>query len=183
MATYIQRRRQAGSGLLLMLLGAWGAIIPFVGPYFDYAYTPDKAWTYTSGRFWLSILPGAATVLGGLMLLTTGRAASFGAFLASLGGAWFIIGRPVITTFFHTIALSAGSPVTASGAAFGPATMHFLEALGFSYGLGAAILFFAARALGAARTTRVIAPAAAPPPGETARAYDDYPTQAYRSQW
>ena len=34
-------------GLLLMLLGGWGALVPFVGPYFGYAYTPDKAWVYT----------------------------------------------------------------------------------------------------------------------------------------
>ena len=34
-------------GVLLMLLGAWGAVVPFVGPYFGYAYTPDKVWVYT----------------------------------------------------------------------------------------------------------------------------------------
>lgn len=38
------------SGVLLILLGAWGALIPFVGPYFQYAYPPDKAWAYNSGR-------------------------------------------------------------------------------------------------------------------------------------
>ena len=31
------------TGGLLMLLGAWGALVPFVGPYFGYAYTPDRA--------------------------------------------------------------------------------------------------------------------------------------------
>ena len=182
MATYVQRRRQPGSGLLLMLFGAWGAIVPFVGPYFGYAYTPDKAWTYTSGRFWLSILPGAVAFLGGLMVLMSIRAASAGAFLAVLGGAWFVVGRPVITTFVHNSALSVGSPVTAPGAVFGPSTMHFLEGLGFSYGLGVVILYLAARTLGAARTTQVVVPAAAQGPDQTALAYDDdYPTRAYRS--
>jgi len=38
------------TGLLLVLLGAWGGLIAFIGPYFHYAYTPDSAWTYTSGR-------------------------------------------------------------------------------------------------------------------------------------
>ena len=56
-------------GFLLMVLGAWGALVPFVGPYFGYAYTPDQVWVYTSGRLWLSILPGAAVFLGGLLLL------------------------------------------------------------------------------------------------------------------
>jgi len=61
----MRRSRGAFSGFLLMLLGLWGALIPFVGPYFDYAYTPDKAWTYNTGRLWLEILPGAAVFLGG----------------------------------------------------------------------------------------------------------------------
>jgi hypothetical protein len=50
MATSPRSRGQTSGGLLLMLLGAWGALIPFVGPYFDHAYTPDTAWTSTSGR-------------------------------------------------------------------------------------------------------------------------------------
>ena len=36
----VRRSRGALSGLLLVLLGIWGALIPFVGPYFHYAYTP-----------------------------------------------------------------------------------------------------------------------------------------------
>lgn len=181
MATYIRRRGQVGSGLLLMLLGAWGAIIPFVGPYFDYAYTPDKAWTYTSGRFWLSILPGAVVVLGGLMILMSGRVASVGAFLAALGGAWFIVGRPVMDTFVHNGSISAGSPIAATGAAFSASTMQFLEGIGFFYGLGAVILFIAARTLGAAGATQVFGPAAALAPDQAALAENDYPTRAYGS--
>ncbi len=52
MAGLMRIRRTNGvfGGLLVALLGIWGGIIPFVGPYFDYAYTPDRAWTYTSGR-------------------------------------------------------------------------------------------------------------------------------------
>jgi len=65
----VPRTRGAGSGLVLILLGAWGALIPFVGPYFHFAYTPDAAWTWTWGRFFLEIVPGVATVLGGLILL------------------------------------------------------------------------------------------------------------------
>ena len=67
----VSRTRGALSGLLLVLLGAWGALVPFIGPSFHYAYTPDKAWAYTSGRLWLEILPGAATALGGLVVLAS----------------------------------------------------------------------------------------------------------------
>lgn len=92
--TRIPRTRGAVSGLMLVLLGAWGALIPFVGPYFHYAYSPDKAWSYTTGRLWLEILPGVATALGGLVVLLSARrpAAILGAFLAALGGAWFVNG-------------------------------------------------------------------------------------------
>src|ERR1700689_309522 len=63
----VPRSRGGVSGALLILIGAWGGLAPFVGPYFRFAYTPDKAWAYTSGRLWLSIVPGAAALLGGLL--------------------------------------------------------------------------------------------------------------------
>lgn len=90
----VPRSRGAVSGLLLVLLGAWGALIPFVGPYFGYAYTPDTAWAYNSGRLWLSILPGAAAFIGGLILLVASvrPVAMAAAWLAALGGAWFAVG-------------------------------------------------------------------------------------------
>jgi len=69
----MRRSRGAASGLLLVLLGLWGALIPFVGPYFHFAYTPDTAWTYTTARLWLEILPGAAVVVGGVLLIIASR--------------------------------------------------------------------------------------------------------------
>ena len=69
----IPRTRGAFSGVMLVLLGAWGGLVAFIGPYFHFAYTPDKAWVYTTERLWLEILPGAATVLGGLLVLGSAR--------------------------------------------------------------------------------------------------------------
>jgi len=175
----MRRRGQGSGGLLLMLLGAWGALIPFVGPYFNYAYTPDVAWAYTSGRFWLSVLPGAVVFLGGILVLASARAASTGAFLAALGGAWFVIGRPVIAEIVAGGSISAGSPLAAPGAGFGPSTMHFLEGLGFFYGLGVLIVFIAARILGAAATARVVRRSFARPADEALLSEDQYPTRAY----
>lgn len=143
------------SGCLLMLLGAWGALVPFVGPYFGYAYTPDKAWTYTTGRLWLSVLPGAAAFLGGLVVSASARAGAPGAFLAVIGGTWFVVGVPVVQLIRP--ANGPGSPATVANSMFHPATMHFLEALGFFYGLGVAIVFFGALALGRAGVARIIA--------------------------
>ena len=139
----IPRTRGAFSGLLLVLLGAWGGLIPFIGPYFHYAYTPDKAWVYTDGRLWLEILPGAAAVLGGLMVLGSARrhTAAFGAFLAALGGAWFVVGN-LVSTLWNSGTPQAGVPTGTS------LTRLAAENLGFFSGLGVLIVFFAAVALG-----------------------------------
>ena len=136
------------SGGLLMLLGAWGALVPFVGPYFGYAYTPDKTWAYTSGRLWLSLVPGAAAFLGGLLVASSVRTRPIGAFLAALGGAWFILGQPIIALAMPHASITAGTPVIASNSLFGATTMRFLEGLGFFYGLGILVVFFGALALG-----------------------------------
>ena len=139
----IPRTRGAFSGVLLVLLGAWGGLVAFIGPYFHYAYTPDKAWVYTTGRLWLEILPGAATVLGGLLVLGSARrhTAMFGAFLAALGGAWFVVGNLVSTLW------NSGTPQAGVPAGTG-LTRLAAENLGFFTGLGVLIVFFAALALG-----------------------------------
>jgi hypothetical protein len=144
-------------GVLLMVLGAWGGLIPFVGPYFGYAYTPDRAWAYTSGRLWLSVLPGAAVFLGGLLVIASDGAAAFGAFLAALGGGWFVIGLPVASFVLAGRGITPGSPVASHGAIFGAAAMRFLEQLGFFYGAGVVILFFAAVGLGEVVVARMAA--------------------------
>jgi len=139
----VPRTRGAFSGLLLVLLGAWGGLIAFVGPYFNYAYTPDRAWVFNSGRFWLSVLPGALTVLGGLVVFfSANRAiAVMGAWLAALSGAWFVVGGPVSTLITADGANAAGEPV-------GSTTAQALAQLGFFTGVGALIVFFSAVALG-----------------------------------
>jgi len=140
----VPRSRGALSGAVLVLLGAWGALIAFIGPYFHYAYTPDSAWTYNTGRLWLEVLPGAATLLGGLIVLvaTARPVAMFGAWLAAMSGVWFVVGTPLSTLWTVGGAPAAGYPV-------GSTTLtRVVEQIGFFGGLGAAIVFFAALALG-----------------------------------
>lgn len=136
----VPRTRGALSGALLILLGVWGAIIPFVGPYFDFAYTPDKAWTWTAARGWLDVLPGAVVALAGLVMLLSrnrflGAAASW---FAIAGGAWFVIGTPLA----GVLGLNVGIPTASSTG------MRALEALAYFYALGAVILFLASAAMG-----------------------------------
>jgi hypothetical protein len=143
----IPRSRGSLCGLLLVLLGAWGGLIPFVGPYFHYAFTPDKTWAYTSGRLYLEVVPGIVVVLGGLLVLATRSrtVGSLGAFAAALGGAWFVGGYGLLHVFARNSTISPGSPVGAGGVL---ARKVILEQLGFFAGLGAVIVFFAALALG-----------------------------------
>ena len=138
----VPRSRGAFSGVLLVLLGAWGALVPFVGPSFHYAYTPDRNWAYTSGRFWLEILPGVAVVIGGLILLASSYrpAALFGGWLAALGGAWFAVGN-VLAPAWHGGSVTTGTPV-------GSTLTRAVEQIGFFTGLGVVIVLFAAMALG-----------------------------------
>jgi hypothetical protein len=138
------------SGVLLILLGAWGALAPFVGPYFHFAYTPDRAWAYNSGRLWLSVVPGVAALVGGLLVTFASHRAVgiFGALLAALGGAWFIVGAPVIKVVVVNTSITPGTPLVHSAGSITVARWQFLEGLGFYTGIGVLILFFGALALG-----------------------------------
>src|SRR5215470_964855 len=128
----VSRTRGALSGLLLVLLGAWGALVPFVGPSFHYAYTPDKAWAYTSGRLWLEILPGAGALLGGLVVLASAYRP------AAHCGAWFALGG-ILGQTWSGINMNPGTPV-------GGTTMRAFEQIGFFTGLGVVIVAVAAMA-------------------------------------
>jgi hypothetical protein len=133
-ALWMPRSRGALSGLILVILGAWGALIPFVGPHFNFAYTPDQDWAWSTARGWLDVLPGAATALGGLLLIFSGNriTAMVGGWLAVLAGGWFVIGRAVAPMLGIG---SAGDPIAA--------TDRKRAALEVSYfsGLGALIVF------------------------------------------
>ena len=143
------RSRGAVSGLLLIILGVWGALIPFIGPYFHFAYTPGQPGRGATARGWLEVLPGAATAVGGFLLLVSGNRATamFGGWLAALGGAWFVVGR----TLASTLRLGdIGHPVAATDA-----KRAVLEIAYFS-GLGALIVFLGGAVLArmAVRTAR-----------------------------
>lgn len=171
------RSRGATSGFLLVLLGIWGALIPFVGPYFDFAFTPDQSWVWTTARGWLEVLPGAATAVGGLLLLGSGNRATavFGGWLAILAGAWFVIGRALAGP------LGIGDP--GMPIAVTDAKRVTLELAYFS-GLGALIVFLGAMAVGrlSVRSLRDVEyaqrPVASATPTEPAVVADAEPTEA-----
>jgi len=139
-ALYMPRTRGAATGLLLILLGAWGALIPFIGPNINWAYTVDPAWTWTAAKGWLEVFPGVAAAVGGLLLLVSGNRATamFGGWLAVFAGAWFVVGR----AFASTLAIGdVGQPVASTDL-----KRALLEVTYFT-GLGALIVFLGGAAL------------------------------------
>lgn len=145
----VPRTKGAVSGLLLILLGLWGGLIPFVGPYIDLSLGPDEAWTWTEGRLLLSVLPAAAVVLGGLLLLRSATRGSgvLGSWLAIAGGAWFVAGS--------TLSKLWNDGVSQGGTPHGSTEMRVLSELGYYHGLGALILLVAGLALGRFATRSV----------------------------
>jgi hypothetical protein len=165
------RSRGAISGLLLVILGAWGALIPFVGPHFNFAYTPDHDWAWSTARGWLEVLPGGATVVGGLLLIFSANRVSavLGGWIAVLAGAWFVVGGQVAPLLGIG---SAGDPIAA--------TERKRAALEVSYfsGLGALIIFVGGVVLArtAVRLARDVEPLAYEPlePGASGPAGEPY---------
>jgi hypothetical protein len=126
---------------MLMLLGTWGGLASFIAPYADFGFEPaNDPWIWTDARGWLEVIPAVAVVLGGLILLSSANrtAGAFGAWLAALGGAWFVVGNTVMTFF--------DGPVV--GAPIGSPDRQAAEQLAFFSGLGVVIVYFAALALG-----------------------------------
>ena len=138
----LPRSTGAFSGILIVLLGLWGALIPFVGPYFDYSFGTNSTWHFTTDRLWLDIIPGAVAVLGGLLLLASNKRmrGALGGWLATIAGAWFAIGPAISLTWER-----GRGPI---GPPLGGTTRQTLELLGYFYGLGALIVALAAFAVG-----------------------------------
>jgi hypothetical protein len=138
----ISRKTGAMTGFILIVLGLWGGLVPLIGPYFGYAFGSHATWDLTMNRFWLDVLPGAAVVLGGLMLIWSGHRMSgtVASWMAMAGGAWFAVG-PAVSRLWEHGPGPIGVPL------FGHTRQTF-ELIGYFYGLGIVVMGLAAFALG-----------------------------------
>ena len=152
----ISRKTGALSGLLLVVLGLWGGLIPFIGPYFGYAFGSHATWQWTANRLWLDVLPGAFVVIGGLLMMWSGHrfSGSVASWFAMAGGAWFAVGPPVSRLWEH-------GPGPIGVPLFGHVRQTF-ELIGYFYGLGAVVMGLAAFALGRFVSRPALIPADAP---------------------
>lgn len=148
-------------GLLLVALGVWGAIVPFIGPEFDYPFPAGSdvgSWDWSDMTWQLSLLPGVGAAYGGLILLgllgTVRFAPALGALIALVSGAWFVLGAEFSR-------LWTSPPLDGTGSDW----MVIATNLGYHEGLGLAISVLAGFALGllALLPERAAAPAVATP--------------------
>lgn len=134
-------------GLVTLLTGAWAGIVPYVGPLFGYRSNGLGSWAWTLQHGVLYLIPGAAAVFAGLLILgmvprswlTRARlGAGFAGALAIACGAWLVLG-PVAWPIFN-------GPLTT---VFGTATPtnNFLNWLGYNLGPGILLTGFGAMAL------------------------------------
>lgn len=145
------------SGLAVVVLGLWGAFVPFVGPYFGFAWNNGgTAWTWSESFGTISVAAGACATLGGLLML--GRlplGAGLGRLAALVGGTWFVTGP-----LFHPLWSSTSLAPTGYGR-----WMTVALELGYHTGIGVVVVTLAAFALGVTkvRDDRPVAPPVAEP--------------------
>ncbi|HLI54768.1 MAG TPA: hypothetical protein VKU88_10615 [Acidimicrobiales bacterium] len=133
---------------MLILLGAWAAIVPFAGPAFGYPMPAGShigAWIWSASHLELHLVPGIATILGGMLLLLSRhrQVAAGGATLAVVGGAWQALG-PVFSPAFSSSGGGMGMKMGIHPSTF----MTVVTPLGYHYGTGVVEVLLAALALG-----------------------------------
>ncbi len=156
------------AGVVTMLVGIWGAIVPFMGPTFGFSADGSKAWQLTAAHFWLAVLAGGVAFVAGLLMLLaapptvsgSGRSALFASgLLAVLAGAWFVVGPlswPVVSS--ASAYFTAASPLRELafqiGYSFGPGMIALVTG-GFALAWSVVI---DSRRSGAATGPRPVAP-------------------------
>ncbi|HZD79218.1 MAG TPA: hypothetical protein VE646_04155 [Actinomycetota bacterium] len=143
------------SGILIVILGVWGGIVPFVGPTFGFG-AGTSAWTWTVPFATLNVAAAVAAVVGGFLLLSGGASgARAGGALAVVGGMWFVLG-PIFQPLWH----QASVLVVVTG---GPSWMDVAKVIGYHDGTGLLITFLGAYALGVLSWPRRVAARSAEP--------------------
>ena len=147
--------RAAGTGLLVALLGAWAGIVTFVGPKFGYTPTSTSSWQWTTNNWLLHLLPGAAAVVGGLLIVgraSTPRARGIGWLAVALvvaAGAWLVVGPAAWALFESSNPINTGASTNTV----------FLYQIGANLGPGILLAVLGGMALKAGVGTPALAPA------------------------
>ncbi len=89
------------AGVVAVLVSAWGGIVPYVGPLFNYSGDGSGSWHWNLAHAVLALAPGILGVLLGLFVVAESRGVVVGKGRLSLAtagillmvcGAWFAVG-------------------------------------------------------------------------------------------
>jgi hypothetical protein len=89
------------AGVVAVLVSAWGGIVPYVGPLFNYSGDGSGSWHWSLAHAVLALAPGVLGVLLGLFVIAESRGVVVGKGRLSLAtagtllilcGAWFAVG-------------------------------------------------------------------------------------------
>lgn len=128
------------TGLVLVVLGAWAGILPYVGPLFGFRMDGTPSWTWTTAHWELNLAPGALVLLGGVLLLAGRRGSTaLGGLFAVLGGAWLVVGP-----LFASLWLTSGAQTRVASSTLAAA----MRPLGYHYGTGLVIVVLGAWVIG-----------------------------------
>lgn len=156
------------AGILIALVGIWGAISVFVGPVFGWGPTTGTSWSWTTQNWMLHLAPGAAALVCGILILAAnprrlagGRGViDLAALVVVAAGVWFVIGPALWGVFETGPAFTSGTP-----------TNEFWYQLGSSLGPGLALTFLGGMALKAGITRTGMAVAEPVPAAPVAAAH------------
>jgi hypothetical protein len=128
------------AGVLAVLVSAWGGIVPYIGPSFNFSGDGTATWHWSMAHAVLALVPGAAGVLLGLFVIAEARGVTVGKGRLSLAtagtllmitGAWFATG-------------SLAWPVISNTGAYFVASTHLrvlAYEVGYSIGVGLVLVF------------------------------------------
>jgi hypothetical protein len=147
-------------GVLVIGVAAWGGIVPFVGPTFDFDMGgTTRAWVWTQSHWTLHLTPAVVGIVGGLLIMFThGRAGRVaGALLTILAGVWFVIG-PTLAPLWQHSGITTGGSVGPTGTR----TVRVLEGIGYHYGTGVVLMLLGTMALAFLPSRTAVEPAPLP---------------------
>ena len=119
------------AGVVAVLVSAWGGIVPFVGPVFDYSGDGAAAWHWNLAHAVLALAPGTAGVLLGLFVIAESRGIAVGRGRLSLATAGLLL---MICGACFAIGPLAW-PVISNGSGYFVASTH-LRVLAYEVGYG-----------------------------------------------
>lgn len=107
------------AAVLALLLSAWAALVPFIGPTFGFSADGTLSWTWNRVHLFGAVVPGAVGVLACILILASaGRAYGFWnsaalrmwGFALFLCGAWLtvvpVVWPAIVGRYFHAASAS-----------------------------------------------------------------------------